>query len=83
MLNGKILYPTDSVKYLRVKIDIKLNWKSHVNTIATKLKFWVLLIRNICHLLTQGKLEHYMKSFSQQLQGCNFGSNVESKTQVF
>ena len=36
-LNGKRLYPTDSVKYLEVKIDSKLNWKSHVNAIATKL----------------------------------------------
>ena len=36
-LNGKILYPTDSVRYIGVKIDSKLNWNSHVNTIATKL----------------------------------------------
>ena len=36
-LNGKKLYPTDSVRYLGVNIDSKLNWKSHVNTIATKL----------------------------------------------
>ena len=36
-LNGKRLYPTDSVKYLGVKIDSKLNWKSHVNATATKL----------------------------------------------
>ena len=36
-LNGKRLYPTDSVKYLGFKIDSKLNWKSHVNAIATKL----------------------------------------------
>ena len=36
-LNGKKLYPTDSVRYLGVKIDIKLNWKSHVNVTATKL----------------------------------------------
>ena len=28
-LNGKRLYPIDSVKYLGVKIDSKLNWKSH------------------------------------------------------
>ena len=33
----KRLYPTDSVKYLGVKIDSKLNWKSLVNTTATKL----------------------------------------------
>ena len=36
-LNGKRLYPTDSVKYPGVKIDSKLNWKSHVNATATKL----------------------------------------------
>ena len=27
-LNGKRLYPIDSVKYLGAKIDSKLNWKS-------------------------------------------------------
>ena len=36
-LNGKRLYPTDSVRYLGVKIDGKLNWNSHVNATATKL----------------------------------------------
>ena len=35
--NGKRIYSTDSVRYLRVKIDSKSNWKSQVNTIATKL----------------------------------------------
>ena len=34
-LNGKRLYPTDSVKYLGAKIDSKLKRKSHVNAIAT------------------------------------------------
>ena len=36
-LNGKRLYPTDSGKYLGVKIDSKLTWKCHVNATATKL----------------------------------------------
>ena len=36
-LNGKRLYPTDSVKYLGAKIDSKLNSKSHINATATKL----------------------------------------------
>ena len=36
-LNGKRLYPTDSVRYLGVTIDSNLNWNSHVNAIATKL----------------------------------------------
>ena len=39
MLNGKRWYPTDSVKYIGVKIDSKLNWKSHVHAIATKLNW--------------------------------------------
>ena len=30
-VNGKRSYPTDSVKYLGVKIDNKLNWKSLVS----------------------------------------------------
>ena len=36
-LNGKRLYPTDSVKYLGVKTDSKLNLKNHVNATASKL----------------------------------------------
>ena len=36
-LNGKRLYPADSVRYLGIKADSKLNWKSHVKAIATKL----------------------------------------------
>lgn len=39
-LNGKKLYPTDSVKYLDVKTDSKLNWEIHFNGIAAKLN-WV------------------------------------------
>ena len=35
-LNEKRFYPTDSVEYLGVKIDSKLNWKNHVNSTATK-----------------------------------------------
>ena len=36
-LIGKRLNPTDSVKYLAIRIDSKLNWKSHDNAIAAKL----------------------------------------------
>ena len=36
-LNRKRLYPTDSVNYLGVKIDSKLNWESHVSATTTKL----------------------------------------------
>ena len=30
-LYGKILYPTESVKYLGVKIDTNLRWQYHIN----------------------------------------------------
>ena len=36
-LNGKRLYETNSVKYLGIRIDYKLNWKAHINDIALKL----------------------------------------------
>ena len=36
-LCGKILYPTESVKYLGVKNNVNLRWQYHVNDISTKL----------------------------------------------
>ena len=36
-LGRKLLYPTDSVKYLGVRIDENLNWKHHVSDTAIKL----------------------------------------------
>ena len=36
-LCGKRLYPTESVKYLRVTIDTTLSWQYHVNDLFIKL----------------------------------------------
>ena len=36
-LCGKRLYPTQSVKYLSVKIDTNLTWQHHVNDLSIKL----------------------------------------------
>ena len=36
-LCGKRLYPTESVKYLGIKIDANLTWQHHVNDISIKL----------------------------------------------
>ena len=36
-LCGKRLYPSESVKYLGVKIDTNLNWEHHVNDLSIKL----------------------------------------------
>ena len=35
-LNGKRLYPTNSVKYLGINIDENLNWKQQISDIAIK-----------------------------------------------
>ena len=36
-LNGKRLYPTNSVKYLGILIDENLTWINHINDTGTKL----------------------------------------------
>ena len=36
-LHGKRLYPTESIKYLGVKIDTNLNWQCQVNDLSVKL----------------------------------------------
>ena len=36
-LRGKRLYPTESVKYLSVKVDTNLTWKHHVSDLSIKL----------------------------------------------
>ena len=36
-LDGKRLYPTNSVKYLGIKIDENLNWKQQISDIAIEL----------------------------------------------
>ena len=36
-LSGKRLYPTESVKYLGVKIDTNLSWQYHVDDLSIKL----------------------------------------------
>ena len=33
-LCGKSLFPTESVKYLGVKIDTNLSWQHHVNDLS-------------------------------------------------
>ena len=37
-LVGKKIFPSPSVKYLGVRLDRHLNWKSHISDIATKLQ---------------------------------------------
>ena len=39
-LCGKRLYPTESVKYLRLKIDRNLSWQYHVNILQTEARLF-------------------------------------------
>ena len=51
-LCGKILYPTESVKCLGVKIDANLNWQYQVNDLSVKLnRANTLLFKIKIHLL--------------------------------
>ena len=36
-LYGKRLHPTESIKYLGVKLDTNLSWQYHVNDLSIKL----------------------------------------------
>ena len=36
-LSGKRLYPTESAKYLGVKVDANLSWQYHVNDLSIKM----------------------------------------------
>ena len=46
-LCGKRLYPTESVKYLGVKIDTNLSWPYHVNDLSIKLNWGNALLFKI------------------------------------
>ena len=54
-LSRKRLCPTDSVKYLGIRINENLNWKHHVTDTATKLNTanaLLLKIRNFANVNT-------------------------------
>ena len=96
-LNGKRLYPNDSVKYLGVKINSKLNWKSHVHATAAKLNqantvlykeilsMQIFLNQYIVHYLNQTltMLASYGDKTSVQLTISTFFKKKGSKNYEF
>ena len=50
-LNGKILCPTNSVKYLGVKIDENLNWKQQISDITIKLNRENTILYKLRHFI--------------------------------
>ena len=56
-LNGKRLYPTNSVKYLGVKIDEHLTWKPYIDGISAKLNKANAILSKIRHFADQKTLK--------------------------
>ena len=55
--NGKKLYPTNSVKYLHLKIDENLNWKHQISDIATKLSRRNAILSKLRHYINRKSLK--------------------------
>ena len=70
-LCGKILYPTESVKYLGVKIDTNLPWQHHVNDLSIKLNRANALLFKIRKYVSRKILRSiYFAIFDSHLSYC-------------
>ena len=70
-LCGKRLYPTESVKYLDVKIDTNLTWQHHVNDISMKLnKANALLFKIRKYVSPKVLRSNYFAIFDSHLSYC-------------
>ena len=56
-LNGKRLYPTNSVKYLGINIDENLNWKQQISDIAIKLNKGNGILSKLRHFIDRKTLK--------------------------
>ena len=50
-LNGKMLYETDSVRYLGIQIDKRLTWKQQINHVVLKLNNANAMLSKLRHVL--------------------------------
>ena len=70
-LCGKRLYPTESVKYLGVKIDTNLSWQYHVNDLSIKLNRANALLSKIRKFVSLKILQSiYFAIFDSYLSYC-------------
>ena len=73
-LNGHRLYPSDSIKYLGILLDSKLNWNQHCETLSTKLKRANGMLMKIRHYVQKKELKSiYFALFSSHL---NYGCQI-------
>ena len=71
-LSRKRLFPTDSVKYLGVKIDGNLLWKSHIDYLSVKLNRANALLFKIRNLVNNSILRTiYFSIFESHLNYCS------------
>ena len=69
-LNRKRLYPSQSVRYLGIKIDQNLNWKDHINDIAVKLNranALLVKITNFVNIILKTNLQHLILILIMQI----------------
>ena len=68
-LVGKKIFPSPSVKYLGVRLDEHLNWKSHISDIATKLQRANGMLSKLRHyLLLKILVNIYHSIFSSRMR---------------
>ena len=71
-LSHKRLFPTDSVKYLGVKVDGNLLWKSHIDYLPVKLSRANVLLIKIRNLVNSSTLRTiYFAIFESHLNYCS------------
>ena len=71
-LNRKRLYPSQSVRYLCIKIDQILNWKDHINDIAVNLNranAFLFKIRNFVNIFILKTI--YFAIFNSHINNVN------------
>ena len=80
-LSRKRLYPSNSIKYLGVKIDKNLNWNDHIHDIATKLNRANALLFKIRNYVNFNTLKSiYFVIFDSHINYVNLisGKNLNS-----
>ena len=85
-LNGKQFYETNSVKYLGVRIDKKLNWKAHINDIALKIIRANAMLYKVRNFVGAGILKSiYHSLFESHIHyACTiWGQSVHTINQLF
>ena len=80
-LCGKILSPTESVKYLGVKVDANLNWEYHVNDLRIKLnRTNALLFKRRKYVSLKILRSIYFANFDSYLSYCVFSGAQDCST---